>query len=972
MYDFSGKVLSTYLHQKNPASGVSPQTRLLTTHKYDHAGRLTEVKKKLNDTGPERIISGMSYDELGQLKVKRIGSENGTAFLDSLQYEYNIRGWLAGINKAFVNTASSTASWFGQELSYDYGFTKAQFNGNISGAKWKSGTNGLARAYGYEYDRANRLIAADFNQKNTPASAVWEKNLVNFTVNHIGYDANGNILRMKQNGQKGTTPGVVDQLRYEYNSNGNQLRFVRDSTNDITSTLGDFKEPAANNTSNNAQPLTDFDYRYDGNGNMILDKNKEIAGIVYNHLNLPQQIHIAGKGLIQYTYDAAGQKWQKKVTDSTVLPVRITVTDYINGMVYEQDSLRFLAHEEGRVRVKYEAGSPLSYVFDYFERDHLGNVRLVLTEESSTQLYMASMETEQAPKENALFSNVDASRSAKPVGYPEDNTTAQNESVAKLNAVNPDKRMGPSIVLRVMAGDTISLGAKAFYKSGPAPENKNSAPPQDMLGALISAFGNGTGSTEPAHGGGATAINNTPFNNNFNDTYRRLKEKDPQEPNPQRPKAYLNFVLFDDQFTLVEDNSGVKQVQASPDELQTLAQDKMVMRRSGFLYVYTSNESQQDVYFDNVVVVSNPGPVVEETHYYPYGLTMAGISMKAMGKQENKFRYNGKELQSGELVDGFGLELYDYHARFYDMQTGRWLMIDPLADATGGWSPFAYAFNNPVRFLDPNGMSNADSRSLDEATQIDDIKFGRQRNYKASTSLKGPDDWVQNILTKDIYWDPNVNSASDVKDPNFKHIGKSGVYEAENGGTVQLEDGGGWHYITPPSSGTSDGVGQPGTLESMIPIWGSGRAAIDHFQNGNIVSGIGHSVLAASDLFLASSVIKGLAKGGLKMVGSHTVGATRSYYLKRGFAKPNTPLHHWMIHNNGKYGKHVPNVIKNQMWNYKVFSTQASHMIYGHGKNFMGQPGANLLGQLWYGTPNWPKLLILSYGGRGASAISEE
>jgi hypothetical protein len=60
---------------------------------------------------------------------------------------------------------------------------------------------------------------------------------------------------------------------------------------------------------------------------------------------------------------------------------------------------------------------------------------------------------------------VDASRSPRPAGYPEDKTTERNESVAKLNAVHPDKMIGPSIVLRVMAGDTISLGAKAFNKA---------------------------------------------------------------------------------------------------------------------------------------------------------------------------------------------------------------------------------------------------------------------------------------------------------------------------------------------------------------------------------------------------------------------------------------------------------------------------------------------------------------------------
>jgi len=96
--------------------------------------------------------------------------------------------------------------------------------------------------------------------------------------------------------------------------------------------------------------------------------------------------------------------------------------------------------------------------------------------------------------------------------------------------------------------------------------------------------------------------------------------------------------------------------------------------------------------------------VQQESSYYPFGLEIEGLSwQKPLQKSLNKYLYNGKELQ-----DDLGLDWYDYGARFYDAQIGRWHSVDPMSEERNWVSPYNYVQNNPIMRIDPNGMLDDD------------------------------------------------------------------------------------------------------------------------------------------------------------------------------------------------------------------------------------------------------------------------
>ncbi|MEN4761407.1 RHS repeat-associated core domain-containing protein [Chryseobacterium sp. C39-AII1] len=102
---------------------------------------------------------------------------------------------------------------------------------------------------------------------------------------------------------------------------------------------------------------------------------------------------------------------------------------------------------------------------------------------------------------------------------------------------------------------------------------------------------------------------------------------------------------------------------------------------------------------------TSEGVQVRDTNnYYPFGLNHIGGSNASNFGSLYSYKYNGKELQETGM--------YDFGARMYMPDLARWGVVDALAEQMRRYSPYNYAFNNPLRFIDPDGNAAYDPRSI--------------------------------------------------------------------------------------------------------------------------------------------------------------------------------------------------------------------------------------------------------------------
>lgn len=323
---------------------------------------------------------------------------------------------------------------------------------------------------------------------------------------------------------------------------------------------------------------------------------------------------------------------------------------------------------------------------------------MILSEETHIAINTCTMETGRATVEDPVFgqtggaNEVENTRYPKPAGWQNASVEA---SVSQLGN-NAGHNIGPNTLQKVMAGDKVSAYVQYYYQSTTGGDNPN------FVSTLLTSLG------QAIIGGGAASdvikANVTPISSQLNGTYGFTSAVRPASDGTTTPRAYLTILFFDERFNFIEAaDGGVAQQQVASSvgsDGLPLALGNIKAPKNGYVYVYVSNQSDQDVYFDNLKVGITRGNIIEENHYYAFGLRIAAISSRKPGHINEGMLKNNRQYQGAfsEMDDDIGWNDFEY--RSFDAQIGRWLQIDPVDKFT---SPYSGMDNDPVNNTDPNG-----------------------------------------------------------------------------------------------------------------------------------------------------------------------------------------------------------------------------------------------------------------------------
>jgi RHS repeat-associated protein len=332
----------------------------------------------------------------------------------------------------------------------------------------------------------------------------------------------------------------------------------------------------------------------------------------------------------------------------------------------------------------------ISYEREYTLKDHLGNLRLAYRL-GQVRTYTATLNLADADQHRREAQQFDSLSVSAPIATATPRARSDGYA-AQLNAGGAAPQpLGPLKQLAVQQGDTVTVTAPGLYPQ--ATEHTFWFSLASFLTGLLQPAPNLPAPPDAVRRGGLPLL--------------QVGVAAGLAAVPQLsggvPKGYVRLLVFDADSNLVSQQT--QQLSAAALNNYESLRLQVVVPQDGYVSAYVGNESNVDVYFDDVTVEHRPGLQVQETQYDPTGLELAGLAGTTPGlKPLNQYKFNGKEFQAD-----LGLNWNHQDWRFFDPQLLRWHVVDPeLENGQESWTPYSFGFDNAVRYADADGRAPGD------------------------------------------------------------------------------------------------------------------------------------------------------------------------------------------------------------------------------------------------------------------------
>ena len=615
-YNFIGDLLFTKQTHNVKLNGQDEQHLVRQWYEYDHGRRLMKVTHQVDQNEPVTLTEN-KYNELGQLIEKNLHTEaRGETPWQSVDYKYNVRGWLTNINQS--NLGNDNLFIRMDELPPNKKVTSMIIDTITLLLTEIVPGGGAENILTKEIQDVKWLVLEDLNDPL------------------ITEQINANEQDLEERPYSSFDPAVYaallsiegQMLLFDFNSleidEGKDIEFIQDTIG--SQVLVQMQ----------AMGITD-ELVHEAIIEMINDFVIQRVGIVYFNedandlfgMDLCYQEGFGGLGgNAQYNGNISGIRWQVSSQ---------ATENFIRGYGFDYDDLdRITQGNFGRHQEIGWSDEQEKFSVDNITYDANGNI-LTLEREglrdfnNGVEVYGMMDDliySYQATNGNRL-SAVNDNEPDFPVNDQEfEDGTSKGYDEYQYDAngnMTYDENKGISVQYNML-----NLPEAITFPNG------------DMIAYLYDAIG--------------------------------LKlQKVAHTPSSVETTDYLgNFVYVDNSLEYILNDEGrVRLMQGGTTQYEYFLKDHLGSVRAVITDLNADDEAE----------------MVQEDHYYPFGLTMAGIS-STVGIPQNKYNYNGKELQGD-----FGLCWYDYRFRFYDPQLGRFISIDPLAQKYSHNSTYAFAEN---------------------------------------------------------------------------------------------------------------------------------------------------------------------------------------------------------------------------------------------------------------------------------------